>query len=401
VWSFSTVAALVVDDMESYNDAADKGTRIYETWIDGFGTKTNGSQVGYDNAPFAEQTTVHGGKQSMPLSYNSTTASFSEATRTFSPAQDWTQFGVKGLTLWFCGNPTNTASKMYVKVNGQKVYFDGAADGILSKAWHLWYVDLTALKSVNLKKVTDLTIGFEGGKGIVLFDDIALTPASRQLVTPVQPAATNLVAHYLFDGNVTDATGAHPATVVGAPTYTAGKVGQAIKFDGLRDYVDSQGTYNLASYTVALWFRVDGGTGQRDVFSLYDEQAVGGHGILLEIGDPATVRFLHRSPVSATGGGTSIYSTSTYGDGAWYHLAAVKSATMMYLYINGELAASGADSTVFDKALARMAVGVLKADNLTRYLPGAVDDLYLYGRALSQAEVASLAGRTQPFDAQP
>jgi hypothetical protein len=399
VWSFSTAAVLVVDDMESYNDAEDKGTRIYETWVDGFGTKNNGSQVGYDSAPFAERTVFHGGAQSMPLRYDNTTANFSEATRTFSPTQDWTLFGVKGLTLWFYGNSTNTATKMYVEVNGQKVYFDGDADSILSKAWHLWYVDLTALTGVNLKKVTDLTIGFEGGKGIVLFDDIGLTPAGRLLVTPVKPAATNLVVHYLFDGNVSDATGAHPGTVVGAPTYTAGKVGQAIKLDGLRDYVDSPGTYNLASYTVALWFRVDGGTGQRDVFSLYDE--LGGSGILLEIGDPATVRFLHRSPVSSTGGGTSIYSTSTHGDGAWYHVAAVKSATTMSLYINGELAATGTDSTVFDKALAHLSVGVLRVDSLGRYLPGAVDDLYLYGRDLSQAEVASLAGRTQPFDAQP
>ncbi len=113
------------------------------------------------------------------------------------------------------------------------------------------------------------------------------------------------------------------------------------------------------------------------------------------------MRFLHRSPVSATGVGTNIYSTSTYGDGTWYHVAAVKSATTMSLYINGELVASAADSTVFDKALAHLAVGVLSVDSLGRYLPGAVDDLYLYGRDLSQAEVASLAGRTQPFDAQP
>jgi hypothetical protein len=398
IWSFSTAAILTVDDMESYNDADGKGTRIYETWVDGFGTKTNGSQVGYDNAPFAERAVFHGGTQSMPLRYDNSTAGYSEATRTFSSPQDWTLFGVKGLTLWFYGNSANTAATMYVKVNGHKVAYDGDAGNILSKPWHIWYVDLSALTGVNLKKVTDLTIGFEGGKGIVLFDDIALTPAGRQLVTPMKPAATNLVAHYLFDGNVNDATGAHPGVVVGAPQYIAGKVGQAVKFDGARDYVASEGTYSLSSYTVALWFRVDGGTGARDLFSLYDELAVGGHGILLEVLDPATVRFLHRSPVSATAGGTNVYSTSTHGDGAWYHLAAVKSATTMSLYINGELAGSAADTTVFDKALARMAVGVLKVDNLTRYLPGAVDDLYLYGRDLSQAEIASLAGRTQPFD---
>jgi len=397
VWSFSTAATLMVDNMESYNDAENQGTRIYEVWVDGFGTKTNGALVGYDTAPFAERTVFHGGSQSMPLRYDNTTAGYSEAARTFDPSQDWTLYGIKGLTLWFCGDPANTATTMYVKINGHKVNFDGDAGGLLSKLWHFWYIDLSTLAGVNLKKVTEVAIGFEGGKGIVLFDDIALTPAGRQVVTPTKPAATNLVAHYAFDGNVTDSTGAHPGAVAGAPQYTPGKVGQAIKFDGARDYVTSEGTYTLSSYTVALWFRVDGGTGQRDMFSLYDE--LGGHGILLEIGDPARVRFLHRSPVSATGAGTNVYSTSTHGDGAWYHVAAVKSATTMSLYLNGELAGSAADATVFDKALARMAVGVLRVDSLGRYLPGAVDDLYLYGRDLSQGEIASLAGRTQPFDA--
>jgi hypothetical protein len=397
VWSFSTALVLAVDDMESYNDEEGKDTRIYEVWVDGYGTKTNGSQVGYDSAPFAERTVFHGGSQSMPLQYNNTTAAYSEAARTFDPPQDWTLFGVKGLTLWFWGDPANTATTMYVKVNGQKAAYDGDPGALLTKGWHFWYVDLSTLTGVNLKKVTDLAIGFEGGKGIVLFDDIALTPAGRNLLTPTKPAATGLVAHYAYDGDVTDSTGAHPGTVTGAPRYIAGQVGQAIQLDGARDYIDSLGTYNLPTYTVALWFRIDGGTGQRDLVSLYDE--LGGHGILLEIGDPATVRFLHRAPVSTSGPASeSIYSTSTHDDGAWYHVAVVKSATTMSLYINGELAASAPNSTVFDKALAHLSVGVLRVDSLGRYLPGAVDDLYLYSRDLSQAEIASLAGRTQPFD---
>jgi hypothetical protein len=399
VWSFSTAPVLAVDDMESYNDEEGKDTRVYEVWVDGYGTKTNGSQVGYDSAPFADRTVFHGGAQSMPLRYNNTTTAFSEATRTFDPPQDWTLFGVKGLTLWFYGDPANTAATMYVKVNGKKAAYDGDPAALLNKGWHFWYVDLSTLTGVNLKKVTELMIGFEGGKGIVLFDDIALTPAARQLVTPVKPAATALVTHYLFDGNVTDTTGAHPGTVFGAPTYTPGKAGQAIKLDGARDYVDSPGKYSLPTYTVALWFRVDGGAGQRDLVSIYDEALPANHGILLEVQDPATLRYLHRAPVGVASANESIYSTSTHGDGTWYHVAAVKSATTMSLYLNGELAASAANSAVFDKALAHLSLGVLRVDSLSRYLPGAMDDFYLYGRDLSPAEIASLAGRTQPFDA--
>jgi len=396
VWSFSTMAALTVDDMESYDDAEDQGTRIYETWLDGWTEAAyGGSQVGYTGAPFAEQTTVHGGVQSMPFYYENSTASYSEATRTFDAPQDWTQYGVKALTLWFYGAPSNTAAQMYVKVNGRKVPYDGDADSVLRKPWQIWYVDLSGFTGVDLKKVAELTIGFQGGTGLVFFDDIALSPFDRQLVTPVKPDAANLVAHYAFEGNTNSSAGGPAGTVVGAPQFVAGKVGQAIQLDGARDHVVVDGAFDLPAYSAALWLRVDGGTGARDLLSLYD--STGGHGILLEITATGQVRFLHRSVVG-TQGGANIYSSPDFNDGAWYHAAAVKSAEGMTLYINGEPVGAVADDTQFDKSLTKLAVGVLKHDSLSRFFPGAMDEVYLYNRALSPAEIAWLAGRTAPFD---
>ncbi len=103
VWSFSTRESFVVDDFESYTD--DEGSRIYETWVDGW-TNGTGSTVGYVQAPFAERTILHGGKQSMPLDYNNAKSPFcSEAERTFDKPQDWTVNGADTLTLYFRGNP--------------------------------------------------------------------------------------------------------------------------------------------------------------------------------------------------------------------------------------------------------------------------------------------------------
>jgi hypothetical protein len=103
VWSFSTRESFVVDDFESYTDI--EGSRIYETWVDGW-TNSTGSTVGYIQAPFAERTILHGGKQSMPLDYNNTKSPFySEAERTFDTPQDWTVNGADTLTLYFQGNP--------------------------------------------------------------------------------------------------------------------------------------------------------------------------------------------------------------------------------------------------------------------------------------------------------
>jgi len=186
VWNFSTREFLVVDDFEDYNDF--EPDRIFDTWIDGWADPANGSQVGYAAPPFAERTIVHGGKQSMPLSYdNSTAASYSEATANIAKkgiGQDWTKYGIKTLSLWFRGDPNNSATeKMYVKLNGSKVTYDGDAANIARAGWQQWNIELSAFGGfgVNLRNVTELIIGLErsgaaGGKGKGYFDDIRLYP---------------------------------------------------------------------------------------------------------------------------------------------------------------------------------------------------------------------------------
>jgi len=188
VWNFSTQQYLVVDDFEDYNDF--QPDRIFDTWIDGWADPANGSQVGYAAPPFAERTIVHGGKQSMPLSYdNSTTASYSEAAANIAKkgiGQDWTKYGIKTLSLWFRGDQNNAATeKMYVKLNGSKVIYDGDAANIARAGWQQWNIELSAFGGfgVNLRNVTELIIGLErsgaaGGKGKVYFDDIRLYPQS-------------------------------------------------------------------------------------------------------------------------------------------------------------------------------------------------------------------------------
>jgi hypothetical protein len=103
-WSFSTIEYSVVDYFEDYNDT--EPDRIFDAWADGWQIAENGSQVGYSTAPFAEQSIVHGGSQSMPFGYNNTgSATYSEATRTFIAPQDWTAVGAQMLTFFFWGDP--------------------------------------------------------------------------------------------------------------------------------------------------------------------------------------------------------------------------------------------------------------------------------------------------------
>ncbi len=175
VWRFTVPDYLIVDDFESYSDA--EGSRIYEFWVDGYGIDENGSLVGYDFGPFAEQEILHGGAQSMPFRYDNTGAMYAEAEQTFDKTQDWTEYGVENLVLYFYGDTTNTGSpQLYVKINGTKVAYDGAATDLQTAAWHTWPINL-ASTGVNVKKITTLAIGIEGSgaTGILYFDDISLT----------------------------------------------------------------------------------------------------------------------------------------------------------------------------------------------------------------------------------
>ncbi len=105
VWSFSTLEYVLIDGFEEYNDDIDAGTTIFATWVDGW-VNENGSTVGYFDAPFAEQTIVRSGGQSMPLEYNNTGSPFySEAERVFDSAQNWTGYGADTLIVYFQGVP--------------------------------------------------------------------------------------------------------------------------------------------------------------------------------------------------------------------------------------------------------------------------------------------------------
>ncbi len=104
IWSFVTEEYTTVEGFETYNDDIDAATTIFDTWLDGW-VNDNGSTVGYFDAPFAENSIVHSGRQSMPLAYDNTAAPFySEAERTWDSPQDWTTNRADSVVLYVRGN---------------------------------------------------------------------------------------------------------------------------------------------------------------------------------------------------------------------------------------------------------------------------------------------------------
>jgi hypothetical protein len=170
VWSFSTEEFVVVDDFEDYNN---DDNLIYDAWIDGWVNET-GSTVGYLTEPFAERTIVHGGAQSMPLTYDNSATATSEADLALMSPRDWTRAGIDTLTLFVRGSAENGPGRFYVAIDDAKVAYEGAVDVLTATEWQQWDVDLASV-GTDLANVQTLTIGIEGsGSGLVYIDDIRL-----------------------------------------------------------------------------------------------------------------------------------------------------------------------------------------------------------------------------------
>ncbi len=184
VWTFTTADFILVDDFESYNDIDPPdaaSNRIFDKWVDGFGTTTNGALVGNDMPPYAEQGIVHSGAQSMIYRYGNNLKT-SEATLTLVYPRDWTDQGVGDLSLWIRGASANVAERIYVALNGAAVYHDDPAAAQMT-GWTEWRIPLSAFadKGVNLAAVNTISIGLgdknsvtAGGSGVIYVDDIRL-----------------------------------------------------------------------------------------------------------------------------------------------------------------------------------------------------------------------------------
>ncbi len=450
VWSFTVADYLIVDDFEDYTD--DVGSRVFQTWRDGYGFSEpapgypgngTGSAVGYAQPPFAEQTIVHGGSQSMPLGYdNSGTggkARYSETFREWASPQDWTRYNIKALTLYFYGALANAAEQLYVALEDNaghvKVVNHPDIEAVQGGAWQEWNIELTQFSGagVNLKAIKKMYIGLgnrtspkAGGAGTIYIDDIRVYPSrcvpsidkpaadlsgncvvdaadvdilanlwldTGFQVTPVDPGTTGLIAHYPFDGNTNDVVGGHNGTATGTPAYTTGKVGQAILLDGVDDYVsvDSVGISGAAARTVSGWAKSNS-TAMPDWTNIFgftgtDDANLSGRSFDIELR-----------------GGQLQFCIHVYGwednilplDLDWHHLAATYDGTTIRWYGDGRYInsyeRSGANALNTEDTVHMGRRG--DTGEAGNFFPGKVDDVKIWNRALTGPEIAWLAGYT-------
>jgi hypothetical protein len=211
----------------------------------------------------------------------------------------------------------------------------------------------------------------------------------------VVPEPTQLLAHWSFDTDAADATGNHNGMLAGgASITTAARLGSgALDLRGVNGYVDVPTAVlnGAASFTVAMFVNADAlAAGCCTALLANDSWAAGKlHVNLSAAGVPEAA--INGNPAGAwgTSGVVSI-------NGTWVHLAyTYDSATgLMKPYINGVAGTPGTGGVVTAVGSGGLNIGAWDTtggNTQDRFLNGRIDELRVYGGALSPAEIAALA----------
>ncbi|MGX5186604.1 exo-alpha-sialidase [Streptomyces avermitilis] len=184
------------------------------------------------------------------------------------------------------------------------------------------------------------------------------------------------------------------AAVLGGAEQTAGVFGGALDFDGADDAVRlpyrAQLPLGTNDFTASLWFRYTATTGEQPLLWM------GGIGtsqpqVWLR-GEPAsnrvqgliTVRDGASAPQSAF-----VRTTGAYNDGQWHHLALRRGGGALTLFLDGA-PISTADVPGSVSRNSPFGVHIGQRMDSRAYFTGSIDEVRVYGRALSDAEITGL-----------
>ena len=175
-------------------------------------------------------------------------------------------------------------------------------------------------------------------------------------------------------------------TLTNGPTWVDGKRGKALNFDGSNDYVAVSGnsTFDLSRGTIAGWFKFDDMSGGVDFAtggSWLDERFV------LHFGyqDNGKIKF------TISNGSSYNVLTSNLSPNMeeWYHVAVTYDGTNQKIYVNGSLDNTEASAITPATTNVPLYIGRtlgLAPDNSD----GFIDEVRIYNRALSAAEIQAL-----------
>ncbi|MFH1431724.1 MAG: DUF2341 domain-containing protein, partial [archaeon] len=191
------------------------------------------------------------------------------------------------------------------------------------------------------------------------------------------------------------------STLSTRPTWTTGKIGQALEFDG-GDFVEipHSDDFLISDGTVEFWFKTDDPTKDQGLISKDSEGLdTGGH-LTISI-DPASYVYVRQQNTVTEYILDS--STSTILADTWYHVAYTFGSDGMKLYIDGTEVDTDSYTGGLTGNYEPIALGAktVRSDNLIiyplqSYLDGTIDEVRIYNYALSASEIQAIYAVSNP-----
>lgn len=212
-----------------------------------------------------------------------------------------------------------------------------------------------------------------------------------------QDLSLGLVAYYPFDGNANDESVTNIDGVVNGAVLDIGLGNQpngSYYFNGTNSYIDcglsNRGITDIV--TISYWIKTSSTAGQHSV-SKYNP--VDDHGFY------STVEFGLAGTAGRDGSGSfnfSDYSTTYVADGEWHHIVSVVNVNTWEVWVDCNLEADIVTATGSPDLQVNESLMIGKHGyNNTFHVAGNLDEIRIYNRVLTMAEITLLCNENQFF----
>ena len=220
----------------------------------------------------------------------------------------------------------------------------------------------------------------------------AVTITASINVIACQVVPSGLVAWWKGEGSANDVIGGDTGTLENGVTYVPGEAGQAFSFNGNQQMVTvgNPASLQVQDFTIETWFQRASATAASS-----DPTAFTGRGQIFGYGQGGySVGLLpNGQPFLGQVGVTSMVATVSVTDTAWHHLAVTVGDGKVAFYLDGVPPPAVVDFAPIYAFTTSAAIGGradhLDGDDNDSFL-GAIDELAIYNRALTAAEVAAI-----------